>query len=421
MRRWIALTMLIGCGSSPAAPEAPVPAAPAVDIDDAAPANADEILQAHLRDAASRHAAILATRPRRAGSDGAPAVGAATPSSVHGRLPPEEIQRVVRSEFGRFRLCYENELRNDPEIEGRLTVTFTIVHDGSVSDVAVTSAELPPSMLGCVERAFTGLRFPAPVGGVVEVSYPVVFSAGSDKPAPRTAPVAAPVPPPLAAVSDPEGPWPIVVIEGSDIRFGGTFVGDASAIARLGRPAKVDELFEAAKAHREAWKARHPGEPHPGIAGLRVAADVPAAAFKSVFQTLAYAGFPNIHVQAASEPSVIVAMGAQVPGPPLEKSVEPSPAVHVHSRPGEHQLVWKLGATVIAEYEVANEAELGPTLCRTRATHARKRAADDRVRDELIVHVDNALHAGDAMRAARAAEACTEAGAPAFWVTFSVR
>jgi len=35
---------------------------------------------------------------------------------VNGRLPPEVIQRIVRQKFGRFRLCYEQNLRMQPSL-----------------------------------------------------------------------------------------------------------------------------------------------------------------------------------------------------------------------------------------------------------------------------------------------------------------
>ena len=43
---------------------------------------------------------------------------------VNGRLPPEVIQRIVRQNFGRFRLCYEDGLKSNPELAGRVTVKF---------------------------------------------------------------------------------------------------------------------------------------------------------------------------------------------------------------------------------------------------------------------------------------------------------
>jgi hypothetical protein len=99
-------------------------------------------------------------------------------TSVSGRLPPEVIQRIVRQNFGRFRLCYENALRNTPTLEGSVTVSFTIKEDGSVDDVA-GKGDIPDSgVVSCVTRAFNGLSFPQPEGGVVRVTYPIKFSPG---------------------------------------------------------------------------------------------------------------------------------------------------------------------------------------------------------------------------------------------------
>src|SRR5262249_40363330 len=96
---------------------------------------------------------------------------------VIGRLPPEIIQRIVRANFGRFRSCYENALLHDPGLAGRVTVRFLIGRDGAVSSVQDGGSNLPnPEVVSCVLRAFYGLSFPQPEGGVVTVSYPIVFA-----------------------------------------------------------------------------------------------------------------------------------------------------------------------------------------------------------------------------------------------------
>lgn len=98
-------------------------------------------------------------------------------TSVSGRLPPEVIQRVVRQNFGRFKACYENGLRNNPNLAGRVAVRFVIGHDGDVSNVANGGSDLPDSgVVSCVTRAFYGLSFPHPENGIVTVTYPIVFS-----------------------------------------------------------------------------------------------------------------------------------------------------------------------------------------------------------------------------------------------------
>jgi hypothetical protein len=99
-------------------------------------------------------------------------------TNVSGRLPPEVIQRIVRQNFGRFRLCYENGLRNNPNLQGRVSVRFVIGRDGTVSSVG-GGGDIPDSgVVSCVTRAFYGLSFPQPEGGIVTVSYPIVFTPG---------------------------------------------------------------------------------------------------------------------------------------------------------------------------------------------------------------------------------------------------
>ncbi len=98
-------------------------------------------------------------------------------TSVSGRLPPETIQRIVRQNFGRFRLCYENGLRLRPTLEGGVTVRFLIDRSGAVATAADGGSSLPdPATIGCVVRAFTALSFPAPEGGTVTVIYPIAFA-----------------------------------------------------------------------------------------------------------------------------------------------------------------------------------------------------------------------------------------------------
>src|SRR4029079_5117588 len=81
-------------------------------------------------------------------------------TQVSGRLPPEVIQRIVRQNFGRFRLCYENGLRNHPNLQGRVSVRFVIGRDGAVSQVQNGGSDMPDGgVVSCTVRAFYGLSF----------------------------------------------------------------------------------------------------------------------------------------------------------------------------------------------------------------------------------------------------------------------
>ncbi len=113
-------------------------------------------------------------------------------TTVNGRLPVEVIQRIVRQNFGRFRLCYETALQAKPKLAGTIAVTFVIDESGAVSSVgtgagtAMTDAKL----VACVTRSFSNLSFPQPESGKVSVVYPITFSP-PEQPAPA-APAATP-------------------------------------------------------------------------------------------------------------------------------------------------------------------------------------------------------------------------------------
>lgn len=87
---------------------------------------------------------------------------------------------------------------------------------------------------------------------------------------------------------------PMVAITGTQILVDGVPAGNVNAIVEANRLAKVDELFSVLKNKRELWKQINPGKEFPGVAILQVDRKVPALVVKSVFQTSAFAGYPNI-------------------------------------------------------------------------------------------------------------------------------
>lgn len=106
-------------------------------------------------------------------------VSEGTPT-VDGRLPPEIIRRIVRLNSGRFRLCYEDGLRRNPNLQGRATVKFVINRSGAIGTPTDRGSDIPDvGVVGCVVRAFGGLSFPQPEQGTVSVVYPIDFSLDS--------------------------------------------------------------------------------------------------------------------------------------------------------------------------------------------------------------------------------------------------
>ena len=97
-----------------------------------------------------------------------------------GRLAPEIIRRIVRQNLPKVRYCYENRLRSDPTLQGRITVRFVIGADGSVTSSSDAGSTLrDPATMSCVLAAFRSLTFPRPQGGSVSVTYPFIFNSGA--------------------------------------------------------------------------------------------------------------------------------------------------------------------------------------------------------------------------------------------------
>ena len=87
---------------------------------------------------------------------------------------------------------------------------------------------------------------------------------------------------------------PIVAVVGSQILVDGAPAGNTRAVEEGDRMQRIDELFNILKAKRELWKQTHPNKDFPGVVMLQIDQNIKAVIVKSVFQTAAFAGFPNV-------------------------------------------------------------------------------------------------------------------------------
>ena len=94
-------------------------------------------------------------------------------------LPRTVIVNVIENEFSKFVGCYEKALRKNHSLAGEVEVRFLIDTDGTVAtaDRGVGTTLPDATVIRCVLAHFRKLRFPKPDGGVVPVTYPVVFSS----------------------------------------------------------------------------------------------------------------------------------------------------------------------------------------------------------------------------------------------------
>ena len=87
---------------------------------------------------------------------------------------------------------------------------------------------------------------------------------------------------------------PMVAVNHSQILVDGALAGSTRSIEEMGRPQKIEELFEMLARKRQLWTAVEPGRDFPGVCTLQIDKDVPAVVVKSVFQTAVLAGYKDV-------------------------------------------------------------------------------------------------------------------------------
>lgn len=100
-------------------------------------------------------------------------------SDVDGSIDKKGVARVIRKRAAAFQQCYENALKTDSKLKGKLVVEFTIAEDGRVADANVVNDGVgSPAVAKCVLNALKRLRFPKPDDGEVTITNAFVFTPG---------------------------------------------------------------------------------------------------------------------------------------------------------------------------------------------------------------------------------------------------
>jgi hypothetical protein len=122
---------------------------------------------------ASRAPATSAESSPPEASDAAPAA-----SETPARTPvaAEISARVVRGADEELRGCYDDGLRRNLDLGGKVTLQFTIDAEGAVLDLRPVCTSLPDAeVVNCMASRFRAFRFPKPTAPL-SVIYPIVFT-----------------------------------------------------------------------------------------------------------------------------------------------------------------------------------------------------------------------------------------------------
>lgn len=92
------------------------------------------------------------------------------------KKPVSNFDRVVATQRARLRACYQNELKRDPGLEGKIVVGLEIAASGEVADAKIEKNEkMSPPVTSCVLNAFKHARFDAPADGATTGTVEVAF------------------------------------------------------------------------------------------------------------------------------------------------------------------------------------------------------------------------------------------------------
>lgn len=98
---------------------------------------------------------------------------------MSGFCKEKDIVRVVNARQRGIQYCYEKELARNPELSGKITMSWRITLAGKVQKVIVEGSTLNNIKVeGCIKRNIERWTFPRPEGGMCQIRFPFVFNAG---------------------------------------------------------------------------------------------------------------------------------------------------------------------------------------------------------------------------------------------------
>lgn len=105
-----------------------------------------------------------------------PRGNATTGAAVNSGGQVSNAARVVAGMRAGFRNCYNRALAQNPDAEGKISLSIKVGPGGEVQGVnASPSGNLPDSVVGCVKARASAAQFDPPQGGLAVIQVPVTF------------------------------------------------------------------------------------------------------------------------------------------------------------------------------------------------------------------------------------------------------
>ncbi len=88
-----------------------------------------------------------------------------------------KLAAFVRARMGLIKACYENALKRNPSLRGKISIRFTILETGGIADIiAAVNSMGAPEVASCITNTMRTWRTQFRPTGPVTVEYPFVFA-----------------------------------------------------------------------------------------------------------------------------------------------------------------------------------------------------------------------------------------------------
>ncbi len=92
-------------------------------------------------------------------------------------IDQQKLAAFVRARMGLIKACYENALKRNPTLKGKISIRFTILETGGIADVQASVNSLgSPEVASCITNTMRTWRTQFRPSGPVTVEYPFVFA-----------------------------------------------------------------------------------------------------------------------------------------------------------------------------------------------------------------------------------------------------
>jgi C-terminal processing protease CtpA/Prc len=93
-------------------------------------------------------------------------------------IDKEAVRKIIRKNLASFKKCYDNEVNDNPDIGGKVVLSWDISDTGELKTANIKSSDLKNlNAEECIVSTVKTLKFPeAAKGTTINVSYPFVFA-----------------------------------------------------------------------------------------------------------------------------------------------------------------------------------------------------------------------------------------------------